>query len=143
MCFVGFYSMPNLIVIIFNLLYPVFHMGFICKGCMRERERVCVKIQGIEDWSVLAGSSQVSIPWSDACALHMTGMQRVRTVWRQLVFASISWVKPSRETPVKHSVLPDYHFWYTLSVLTLFIPTLPTNVEECFREKTLATNLES
>ena len=41
MCFVGFNSVPNLIVILFNLLYPVFHMGFICKGCMRERESVC------------------------------------------------------------------------------------------------------
>ena len=28
-------------------------------------------------------------------------------------------------------------------VPTLFIPTLPTNVKECFREKTLVTNLES
>ena len=42
--FVGFYSMPNLIVIMFNLMYPVFHVGFICKGCVRERE--CVKTQG-------------------------------------------------------------------------------------------------
>ena len=48
MYFVGFYSMPNLIVIIFNLLYPVFIMGFICKGymCVRKKECVCVKAQG-------------------------------------------------------------------------------------------------
>ena len=40
--------MPNLIVIIFNLLYPVFIMGFICKGymCVRKKECVCVKAQG-------------------------------------------------------------------------------------------------
>ena len=44
MCFVGFNSVPNLIVILFNLLYPVFHVGFICKGCVREKE--CVKTQG-------------------------------------------------------------------------------------------------
>ena len=44
MCFVGFNFMPNLIVILFNVLYPVFHVGFICKGCVRER--VCVKTQG-------------------------------------------------------------------------------------------------
>ena len=31
---VGFYSMPNFIVILFNLMYPVFHVGFICKGCV-------------------------------------------------------------------------------------------------------------
>ena len=39
MCFVDFNSVPNLIVIMFNLLYPVFIVGFNCEGCMRERER--------------------------------------------------------------------------------------------------------
>ena len=39
MCFVGFNSVPNLIVILFNLLYPVFNVGFYCKSCERERER--------------------------------------------------------------------------------------------------------
>ena len=38
--FVGFYSMPNLIVILFNLVYPVFIVGCDCKGCVLERERV-------------------------------------------------------------------------------------------------------
>ena len=38
--FVGFNSMPNLIVILFNVMYPVFHVGFICKGYVCERERV-------------------------------------------------------------------------------------------------------
>ena len=47
MYFVGFYSVPNLIVIIFNLLYPVFIVGFNCKGSVLERE--CVKTQAIED----------------------------------------------------------------------------------------------
>ena len=36
--------MPNLIVIMFNILYPVFIVGFICKGCVCERK--CVKTQG-------------------------------------------------------------------------------------------------
>ena len=39
MCFVGLYSVLNLIVILFNLLYPVFIVGFDCKGCVIERER--------------------------------------------------------------------------------------------------------
>ena len=47
MYFVGFYSVPYLIVIIFNLLYPVFIVGFNCKGCVIEKE--CVKTQAIED----------------------------------------------------------------------------------------------
>ena len=55
MYFVGFYSMPNLIVIIFNLLYPVFIMGFGCKGCVLERK--CVKTQAIEARRVLVGIS--------------------------------------------------------------------------------------
>ena len=47
MCFVGFYFVPNLIVILFNLLYPVFIVRFDCKGCVIERESV--KTQAIED----------------------------------------------------------------------------------------------
>ena len=47
--------MTNLIVILFNLLYPVFIVGFNCKGCVIERE--CVKTQVIEDKRVFVGSS--------------------------------------------------------------------------------------
>ena len=47
MYLVSFYSVPNLIVILFNLLYPVFIVGFDCKGCMIEKESV--KTQAIED----------------------------------------------------------------------------------------------
>ena len=36
--FFGFYSVPNLIVSLFNFLYPVFIVGFDCKGCVIERE---------------------------------------------------------------------------------------------------------
>ena len=72
MYFVGFYSVPNLIVIIFNLLYLVFIVGFDCKGCVLERESV--KTQTIEARRVLAGSLRLSIPRSEVCALHMTRM---------------------------------------------------------------------
>ena len=44
--------------------------------CVRERESM--KTQATEDWKDFAGSSQLSIPWKEACALHMTGMRRVR-----------------------------------------------------------------
>ena len=40
MYLVGFYSVPNLIVILFNLLYPVFIVGFDYKGYVLERESV-------------------------------------------------------------------------------------------------------
>ena len=62
--------------------------------------------------------------------------------WRQLCFASSLRVRPSRETLVKHFVLPDCPIQCTLFVSTLYISSLPTNVEECFWEKTLTTNLE-
>ena len=59
MCFVGFNSVSNLIVISFNLLYPVFIMGFNCKGCVIEKESV--KTQAIEDKRVFAGNMRLSI----------------------------------------------------------------------------------
>ena len=75
MYFVGFYSVPNLIVILFNLMYPVFVVGIYCKGYMIVRESV--ETQAIEAMRVFAGISRLSIPRKEACALHMTGMQRV------------------------------------------------------------------
>ena len=54
MSFVGVNSVPNLIVILFNLLYPVFIVGFNCKGYAIERK--CVKTQAIEDRRVFAGN---------------------------------------------------------------------------------------
>ena len=77
MCFVGFYSMPNLNIILFNLLYHVFIVGFNCKGCLIQRESV--KTQEIKDRRGFAGSLRLSIPQNDACTLHMTGMRRGRT----------------------------------------------------------------
>ena len=40
LCFVGLYFVPNLIVMLFNILYPIFIVGYHYKGCMLERERV-------------------------------------------------------------------------------------------------------
>ena len=81
MYFVGFYSVPNLIVILFNLMYLVFVVGIFiqsyCKGCVIVRESV--KIQAIEAMRVFVSISRLSIPRKDACALHMTGMRRVST----------------------------------------------------------------
>ena len=68
--------MPNLIVMLFNLLYPVFIVGFHCKGCVLERESV--KTQAIEAMRVFASILRLSILRKEACALHMIGMRRVR-----------------------------------------------------------------
>ena len=77
MYFVGFYSVPNLIVILFNLMYPVFIVGIYYKGCVIVRESV--KTQAIEARRVFAGILRLSIPRNDVYALHMTGMRRVST----------------------------------------------------------------
>ena len=55
---VDFYSVPNLIVILFNLMYPVFVVGIYCKGCMIVRESM--KTQAIEAKKVFAGISRLS-----------------------------------------------------------------------------------
>ena len=60
LCFVGLYFVPNLIVMLFNLLYPVFIVGFHCKGYVLKRESV--KTQATEDSRGFAGSSRLSIP---------------------------------------------------------------------------------
>ena len=77
MYFVGFYFVPNLIVILFNLMYPVFVVGIYCKDCVIVRESV--KTQAIEAMRVFAGISRLSILQKDAYALHMTGMRRIST----------------------------------------------------------------
>ena len=67
--------MPNLIVILFNLMYLVFIVGIYCKGFVIVRESV--KSQAIEARRVYVGILRLSISRKDACALHMTGMRRV------------------------------------------------------------------
>ena len=74
---VGFYSVPNLIAILFNLMYPVFVVGIYGKSCVTVRESV--KTQAIEARRVFPGISRLSILRKDACALHMTRMRRVNT----------------------------------------------------------------
>ena len=59
--------------------------------------------------AVFEGSSRVGFPRSEACAQYMTGVRRVRTGWRQLVFVSVSQVRPSHEIPAKHSILLNCH----------------------------------
>ena len=57
--------MPNLIKILFNLMYPVFVVEIYYKGYVIVRESV--KTQAIEAMKVFAGISRLSIPLKDAC----------------------------------------------------------------------------
>ena len=60
MYFVGFYFLPNLIVVLFNLMYLVFVGEIYCKGCVIVREGV--KTQAIEARRVFVGILRLSIP---------------------------------------------------------------------------------
>ena len=75
MYFVGFYYVPNLIVILLNLMYPVFVVGIYCKGYVIVRESV--KTQKIEARRVFMDISQLSISRKKAYALNMIEMRRV------------------------------------------------------------------
>ena len=109
---VGFYSVPNLIVILFNLKYPIFIVGIYCKGCVIVKESV--KTQAIEARRVFAGISRLSIARKYACALHMTGMWRVSTDGDNYVLR----VSRGKGLPMRHpwdilfcqTVLSDTHF---------------------------------
>ena len=64
--------MSNLIVIMFNLMNPVFYVGFICKVvCVRESVKTQGKVQSKEDF---AGSSREAFMRSEACDQYITGM---------------------------------------------------------------------
>ena len=119
--------MPNLIVILFNLLYPVFYVGFHCKDCVCER---VWRLKAIEDQISFREYLASNLPtkWS-MCSTHDWNAKS-HEKWWWLVFASVLWVRPSREIPTKHFVFPICHIWYTLSLPTLFIPTLSTYVKE-------------
>ena len=108
--------------------------------CVRKRE-----CEDLSKWSqkTSRGCLATKLPakWS-MCLAHDWNVKSLYR-WRQLCLASISWVRPSRETPARHSVLPFCTIWYTLSVPSLYIPILPTNVWESFWEKTLTKTLES
>ena len=135
MLFVGFYFVPNLIVILFNLMYLVFVVGIYCKGVwLRECE-------DSSNWSKegFRGYLATKHPAKRCmCPAHDWNVKS-QYRWRQLCLASISLVRPSHETPVRHSVLPDCTIWYILFAPTLYIPTLSTNEKESPWEKTLTS----
>ena len=118
MYFVGFYSMPNLIIIIFNFLYPVFIVGFDCKGCVLEKESVNTK--EIEARRFLVGISLLSFPRSEACALHMTEMQRVSTGWRHVSREYLGGKAFPRDTRETFCSVSLYYLIYTFCTHTLY-----------------------
>ena len=115
---VGFYSVPNLIVILFNLLYLVFVVGIYCKGCVIVRESV--KTQAIEEWNVFVGSSRLSIPRSYSCALHMLECEesgQMETVVSREYLAGKAFPRDTRKTFCSASLSSPIH---TLCAYTIY-----------------------
>ena len=91
-------SVPNLIVIIFNLLYPVCVVGFHYKGCVIER--VVWRLKHLKIEEDFAGISRLSIPPSILCALHMLECKesaQMETVVSRKYFAGKSFPRDTRE----------------------------------------------
>ena len=55
--------------------------------------------------------------------------------WQPGVFVSVSQVRPSHKILAKHFVFLFYHFFFTKSLSTLYIPSLLTYCKECFSKK--------
>ena len=125
---------------LFNILYLVCIVGFHCKGCVLEREYV--KTQATEDWRDFSGSSWLSIPQKEACALHMTGMWRVRLDGDSCVFEYLegkAFPRNTRETFCFASLSSLIH---TFSVYTIYTH-ITHKWKESFWEKTLTEQLKS
>ena len=112
--------MPNLIVILFNLLYPVFYVGFHCKSCVWESVWRFKASWRPNKFSRVA-HEKPSVKWSMCLAHNWNAKSHDR--WWQLVFESVLHVRPSREISTTHSVLPICHIWCTKSLPILYIPT--------------------
>ena len=139
-CFVGFYSVPNLIVIIFNLLYPVFIVRFHCKGCVLER--VVWRLKHLKTEEGFAGISWLSISWSISCALHMLECEesgQMETAVSREYLTGKAFPRDTRKAFCFASLSSLIHIFCAHTIYTHIIH----KCEESFWEKTLAKHLES
>ena len=132
-CFVGFYSVPNLIVIIFNLLYPVCIVGFHCKGCVIEK--VVWRLKHLKTEEDFVGISRLSIPRSISCALHMLECEESG----QMETAGKAFPLDTREAFCSASLSSLKHTFCAYTIYT----HITHKCEESFWEKTLVKHLES
>ena len=119
--------MPNLIIIIFNHIYPVFYVRFYCKGCVWEkvwRLKLLLKTK----W-ILREDSREAI----------REVSHVQSIWLeceeswQLVFASNSWVRPSRETFCFAIFSYVLHYVFTHTIYTIIIHII--NIKSAFQRE--------
>ena len=135
---VDFNSVPNLIVIVFNHVYPVFYVGFYCMGCVWKRVwrlKTLLKTKWI--------SQEVSweaFPRSEPRVKHMTGMWRVMTTGFREYFVGKAFLRNTRETFCFAILEYLLHHVFTHTIYTYITHILE---ELLFREKTLDITLKS
>ena len=134
--------MPNFIVILFNLMYLVFYVGFHCMSCVWEkvwRLKATLKIKG-----VFTGSLREDFLQSEVmCSAHDWNAKS-HDRWWQLVFASLSRGK---------AFLRDTRETFCFAILSYLIHlisnhTIYTHITHIcwgvvFRKKPLGTTFES
>ena len=133
--------MPNLIVILFNLLYPVFYVEFYCKGCVWERvwrlkanwrskkfsrvarEKPSRKVKHVlNTWLECEESWQMVIAGFRECLVSKAFLQDTCEIF---CFANLSYLIHQVSTHTIYTHI-THIYWGVL-----------------FREKTLATTFES
>ena len=62
---------------------------------------------------------------------------KIKSHARLEVFPNVSWVRPTCEGLAKLSVWQKVKFFFTKYLPTLYIPSLPTNCNECFQRENL------
>ena len=139
LCFIGLYSMPNLIVMLFNLLYPVFIVRFHCKGCVLERERVW-RLKQLKTEEVSRVAHAVSHEYLEGkvfprdtretfCSASLSSL--IHTFCAYTIYTHIThkcWVKLLRENPSQTTweleiVIPTIFYIFVLGIFSL--PTAP------------------
>ena len=132
--------MPNLIVIIFNMLYPVYIVGFYCKDCVIER--VVWRLKHLKTEEGFAGISRLSIPRSISCALHVLECEesgQMETVVSREYLVGKAFPQDTREAFYSASLSSLIHTFCAYIIYT----HITHKCDESFREKTLAKQLES
>ena len=132
--------MPNLIVIIFNMLYPVYIVGFYCKDCVIER--VVWRLKHLKTEEGFAGISRLSIPRSISCALHVLECEesgQMETAVSREYLVVKAFPRDTREALCSASLSIMIHTFCAYTIYT----HITHNCEESFWEKTLAKHLES
>ena len=133
--------MPNLIVILFNILYPVIYVGFHCKGCVWERvwrlkanwrskkfSRVAYEKPSREVKHVLNIWLECEKSWQMVTAGFrecLAGKAFSRDTHETFCFANLSYLIHQVSTHTIYTHI-THILWWVL-----------------FKEKTLATTLES